>query len=281
MKPLGEPGVLAASDLYLSFPSEFARKNLFFIDRCGHYVLDRHYLISRSAPAEIRFLILYVTKGSLSLVVGSRDYTIHENEIAIVDTRVYHIYASNGNAQMYWIGFDGASSESLVAEICRYSHVYTPVVMSRTLEPVREIVSSFADGMTMSEEMISACIHLVLSALIDQAKTTIRAEDTAVSESIRYIQTHYQEALTLTQLAARAYLNPGYFSTKFKKETGSSPKEYILNIRINAAKTLLANTGMTIRQVAASTGFQNEAYFSSYFKKKTGAAPSEWRTYHE
>src|SRR5699024_734721 len=215
MKPLGEPGVLAASDLYLSFPSEFARKNLFFIDRCGHYVLDRHYLISRSAPAEIRFLILYVTKGSLSLVVGSRDYTIHENEIAIVDTRVYHIYASNGNAQMYWIGFDGASSETLVAEICRYSHVYTPVAMSRTLEPVREIVSSFADGMTMSEEMISACIHLILSALIDQAKTTIRAEDTAVSESIRYIQTNYQEYLTLTQMADRACLNPGYFTIKF------------------------------------------------------------------
>ncbi len=280
MKPIGEAGILEPSDLYINFPSTFARKNLFFLDRCGHYFLNRHYLISRSAPTEIRFLILYVTKGSLSLIVGAKDYTIHENEIAVVDTRKYHIYASNELTEMYWIGFDGCSSEALVTEICRYGHVYVPINLTRTYDIIREILNGYRNQAPLCEELTSSYIHLILSDILMRTKMKKNARDSIISEIMNYIQIHYQESLTLTGLADIACLNPSYFSTKFKEETGISPKEYLLNTRLNAAKILLSDTGLTIRQVAVSTGFQNDAYFSYYFRKKLGVSPSEYRQAH-
>ena len=280
MKPLGEPGVLAASDLYLSFPSEFARKNLFFIDRCGHYVLDRHYLISRSAPAEIRFLILYVTKGSLSLVVGSRDYTIHENEIAIVDTRSTismlptETHRCTGSALTALLGDTGR--RNLPLQPCIHSGCHVP--HSGTC-PGNCLVLCRRDDHERGNDFRlypsdSVCPHRPGKNHHPCGRYGRIREHPLYSDPL--------SGISDSDTAGRpGLLKPGILFHKFKKETGSSPKEYILNIRINAAKILLSNTGMTIRQVAACTGFQNEAYFSSYFKKKTGAAPSEWRTYHE
>ena len=277
MKTIGEAGVLAESERYITFPSDFARENLFFMDQCGHYYMDRHYLISRSAPKEIRFLIMYMIKGSLSLVTSSGDYTVSENEVAIVDTRNYHIYAANCHSEMYWIGFDGWISDRMVTEICRYGNVFIPGTPSHTLDPLREILHAFHEQIPLDEEVISAYIHLILSDLLQCARMKSSKKDVMILKAAQYIQMHYSEQITLDQLADMACLNPSYFSTKFKKIMGMSPKEYILNTRMRAAKILLQDTNQTVQQVAANTGFQYDAYFSNYFRRKMGLTPGEWR----
>lgn len=277
MKPIGEAGVLAESERYINFPSDFAREHLFFMDQCGHYYLDRHYLISRSSPKEIRFLIMYVVKGSLSLVTSSGDYTVSENEIAVVDTRNYHIYAANGYTEMYWIGFDGLTSEYMVNEICRYGNVFVPITSSHTLEPMREITQAFQRQKPLDEEMVSAYIHLILADILQRARMKINQKDAMIQKTVQYIQMHYAEQITLEELAEIACLNPSYYSTKFKKVMGVSPKEYIINTRMRAAKILLQDTNLTVQQVAASTGFQYDAYFTNFFRRKMGLTPGEWR----
>ena len=81
----------------------------------------------------------------------------------------------------------------------------------------------------------------------------------------------------IEDMAKACYLSPDHFSRLFKKQMGMSPKAYIINSRIQAAKGLLLSSGYSIEEIADQCGFQNVFYFSRLFKKKTGLPPSSFR----
>lgn len=92
-----------------------------------------------------------------------------------------------------------------------------------------------------------------------------------------YIHSHIYEDLTRETLASIVYLNADYLSHIFKKETGYSLTNYVIEERIKKAKQLLRQNNMSIRDIAIACGFQNISYFSRQFKKSTGMTPREFR----
>ncbi|MDF2924889.1 MAG: AraC family transcriptional regulator [Paenibacillaceae bacterium] len=92
-----------------------------------------------------------------------------------------------------------------------------------------------------------------------------------------YIKKNYAEPLERETLAEIASLSPSYFSTVFKQVAGYTPTQYITNIRLDQAKQLLQNTGMTICEVARQVGFQDPLYFGRVFANHTGLPPREFR----
>jgi iron complex transport system substrate-binding protein len=93
----------------------------------------------------------------------------------------------------------------------------------------------------------------------------------------RYLHHHYQEGITLDFLANQYNYSPRYLSMKFKQQTGASPIEYLIQIRINESKKLLLETGATLRVIAAQVGYADEYYFSRLFKKQTGLSPARYQ----
>lgn len=98
-----------------------------------------------------------------------------------------------------------------------------------------------------------------------------------IQKSIAYMQAHYQENLTLTDISRIIGFSVSYFSYLFKQETGKNYIEYLNEIRLLAAMRDLRDTDEKIVTVAQKHGFQNLEYFSRYFKKKTGESPARWR----
>ena len=68
-----------------------------------------------------------------------------------------------------------------------------------------------------------------------------------------------------------------YFRIVFKKKTGMSPKEFILETRLEAAKKMLADKSISLSDIASKCGFEYYSRFSLFFKSKTGATPTEYR----
>lgn len=98
-----------------------------------------------------------------------------------------------------------------------------------------------------------------------------------IQKSIEYMQAHYRESLSLTDISRTIGLSVSYFSYLFKQETGKNYIEYLNEIRLLATMRDLKNTDEKIVVVAQKHGFQNLEYFSRYFKKKTGESPARWR----
>ena len=113
--------------------------------------------------------------------------------------------------------------------------------------------------------------------LFTQSRQAAASQDTAVATVKAYIESHLSDELDRDTLAAMVYLNADYLSHLFKKDTGSSLINYIIDRRIAHSKELLAKGEMSIRDIAITCGFQNISYFSRQFKKSTGMTPRQFK----
>lgn len=101
--------------------------------------------------------------------------------------------------------------------------------------------------------------------------------DLRVRKLGEYLEAHYQEQLTLNDIARHLALSEAYTSSFIKKNTGSNFSELLRSIRINHAKKMLATTEDTLRSIAEACGFSSEFHLSKVFKQQTSESPSAFR----
>ena len=98
-----------------------------------------------------------------------------------------------------------------------------------------------------------------------------------VQKSIVFIDKHYSENISLSDLSDKLDINNAYLSRIFKKETGNSITDYINNVRIEEAKSLIQNTNKKMYEIAEQTGFSSTQRFFLIFKKVVGSSPGDFR----
>ncbi len=97
-----------------------------------------------------------------------------------------------------------------------------------------------------------------------------------VEQLVNYLDDHYNEKVSLDQIAEFMYLSPFYISIIFKRETGDTPIRHLINIRLEKAKELLESGYVgSIQEVAAMVGYDDAYHFSKLFKKHYGITPSQ------
>lgn len=120
------------------------------------------------------------------------------------------------------------------------------------------------------------------SAYIEFRNT--QTEEPAVSVMVKraqqLIQEHYNEGITLDEIARKLFVSEEYLSTQFKKETGVTFSETIRKFRIEKVKELLLNSSLKLNQIAEMTGYADPKYMSKVFKEEVGVLPAEYRKIH-
>ena len=94
---------------------------------------------------------------------------------------------------------------------------------------------------------------------------------------LNYIDSHFNQKITLEELSDKVYLHPCYLAALFKKETGDTFGNYLTNIRIKTSKALLTKTDYSYSQIAYSLGFCSQSHFTKVFHQHTGYTPKEFR----
>lgn len=98
-----------------------------------------------------------------------------------------------------------------------------------------------------------------------------------IRKAVVYLNEHYAERITVDQLAKMANYSNVQFRRLFRNLTQQKPSEYILNVRLNAAKTLLTSTDDKIGDIAMACGFYDHAHFIRMFRANTGQTPAAYR----
>lgn len=86
-----------------------------------------------------------------------------------------------------------------------------------------------------------------------------------------------ERSLSLAEIAAVAHLSPFHFSRAFKQATGTAPHRFVVERRVDRAKTLLAEPDISLAEIAAAVGFANQAHFSTMFRRVTSMTPRQYR----
>ena len=124
-------------------------------------------------------------------------------------------------------------------------------------------------------EAVKSCIasaHRIVSG-DDTEKTSYDP----VYCAIDYIHRNIEKNITREDVSAYIHMNTDYFSRIFKNQVGRTVKDYIIDVKMDAAKKLLSSTDLPVNIIAVKTGFSSLSWFSQVFRKQIGLTPMEFR----
>lgn len=152
---------------------------------------------------------------------------------------------------------EGGMNEELAYDLsdCYIRYVYT-------LEDVTQIMQ------------ISVTCAIDYAQRVKQAKIRLSLP---VKQCRDYVKAHLAVKITVADLAAHCGRTPEYLSQLFRKELGLSPKEYILQQKLEASREVLLTTNDSISDIALKYGFSTHSKFSQHFKEVYGMSPSDYR----
>jgi AraC-like DNA-binding protein len=108
----------------------------------------------------------------------------------------------------------------------------------------------------------------------------ITEKDNSINEIITYLLSNYDKKLQLTDLTYKFNINRTSLNEDFKKATGYTVMNYLLNLRIHLAMSMLKDTALQVSEIMYRVGFANISHFVRSFKKITGLSPMEYRRLH-
>ena len=98
-----------------------------------------------------------------------------------------------------------------------------------------------------------------------------------VLRAVNWMQTNYMNPVSISALAGELNLDRSYFSTLFRRQTGRSPQQYLTELRLEKARTLLLEYGYRPGEAAQAVGYADIFSFSRMFKRHYGVSPSALR----
>ncbi len=105
-------------------------------------------------------------------------------------------------------------------------------------------------------------------------------EGEVTTRVIAYMKSHLGEKLTIEEICENVHYNKSYIFRIFKRETGKTPMDYFVRLKVERAKQLLREGNLNIAQIAENLAFDTANYFSKTFKKIAGTTPASYKARH-
>lgn len=281
-----EQGVTPGSEVFFSTPSKLAESVLFYLYRCGRYLLTTEYSITRKNFNS--YLIFYIEKGSLQIENEGKNYLAHSGDICIINCHLPHSYRANEEGTILdWLHFDGSNTAKFYRHILdRHKAVFPIGEQSSIYQDIQWLLQCNRQAEKesrhlLAEDLISSRIHHMLASMLfaisDSSGVLNSSRNPSIEKAISYIQEHYGEAIGVNDIAAAVNLSRFHFTRLFKAELGYSPHEYLSTVRMNRAKELLKSSNYSIAEIAQMVGYEYTSSFSTVFQNKIGVTPKKYR----
>jgi AraC-like DNA-binding protein/quercetin dioxygenase-like cupin family protein len=247
---------------------------------------DHHHFSFRQGRVIDEYQLIYITagKGVLQTKSGGK-FEISAGDGFLIYPGEWHRYKPDTRSGWTenWVGFKGNNSFLQSSEhlLSRKSPMFSIGMDDRLIRQLSNIFEMVKSDFVGAEYVLSGSVIFLIGHILTHLK---RQELKITSQTDEIIMTaksllegQFSEKVNLEGIASQLNISYVWFRTYFKKHTGFSPYDYLLNIRINHARLLLKNSNSSVKEISQSSGFESQQQFSKTFKKKTGLSPLQFR----
>lgn len=227
------------------------------------------------------YYLMLLLEGTLEIQCGDTFLHLSPGDAVIYPPEhAYGYQLMQPERMVYlWVHFTGNAVPELLQsrrlETSRVFHLNDSEDMQQDFEAIQRLLLT-KPPFFLEESAIR--LELLLTHAARAANTTQQPSPAdRLQTSLRHLNLHYAEPLHLEALASMEYLSPSRYSALFRRATGLSPQQYLINLRLKNAQDLLTTTDISIAEVARSVGYDDALYFSRLFHRHTGQTPSTVR----
>ena len=193
-------------------------------------------------------------------------------------------FADEKNPWVYtWVEFDGMKAREFVIQsgLTYNNPVYTSQVPSECEKMKNELLYLAHNANNPPLELMGH-FYLFLSAMINSSAGRRKIaggnlNEFYIHEAVAFIERHYQDEITIEDIANFCNLDRSYLGKMFKCELKISPQGFLIRFRMNKACELMKITKHSIGEISAMVGYQDIFSFSRAFKQMIGKSPRKWR----
>ncbi|MHB1627930.1 MAG: helix-turn-helix domain-containing protein [Bacilli bacterium] len=271
-------------------PSETARRMWFYVRSVGWCACSPDQDATRESIYDYR--LQYIIRGSGQVRQNDRVFPAPAGSVVFLDMRREHrcVASSQDPWEILWVHFGGRQCADYFQLLLSDEF---PVCATKNSGKLKKLFLRLYDLIASQppdcEVRASHCIAGILAELVadriqegdDALSLAPSVYPDAVRDGIDFMENHFCERLALETIAQHVALSPFHYARVFKRATGMSVMTRLLQIRIAQAKIMLAETDLSVRDIAEKCGFVDQGYFGKQFKRSEEATPSEFRALHK
>lgn len=228
--------------------------------------------------------IIHVVDGEVLLFEGSNTYHLKKDNIAVIMPSVTHSAKSlTENAWIKGLVFNLKVLNQPVSFTKSADYLLVDESMpfySQLLDEFEKSTKLYHRQSPAYRMEMRSHLLMILAVLTNMGFIIPEDENNLhkrLTPALKYISEHFADPIKISDLASLICVCDDHFIRLFKSATSKTPSEYIMDLRISKAMSLLSTDTYSVSEIAEKTGFINSSYFTKTFKRKLGITPTKYR----
>lgn len=236
-----------------------------------------NYRIQRSPVRN--FILEHIVSGKGYILLNGKNYSVSAGDTYLLKSGENCVYFSDDNDpyQKLWVNFSGEFAQKLISLYHLNETVYHNVSLAESFEKLYAIDKISTDISDVHHELATVITEMVL-LLAKSIEKREQLSETAIAIRSE-LSLHLNSAYNLDELSRKFYLSKSEIIRCFKSAYGTTPYQFLLELKMNYAKTMLENATSSIKEIAEHLGFSSPYHFSEVFKKHVGLSPLQYRVH--
>ena len=229
-------------------------------------------------------LLIYCFAGEGYLDTESWSGKVKAGEVVLLPAGVSHRYTADKENpwSVYWAHFSGVQAADYIAHMdYKETHPvvfvgHSPILISQFRAALNAASPAYNKvSLVYSANANKQILNYIAKLINDESSHKVSGIDLDMMQTL--MLQNLDKALSLDWMAKQANLSKYHFSKKYKQQTGYSPIQHFLKMKVEYARYLLETSDSTVQEIADKVGYDDALYFSRLFKKEEGVAPQTYR----
>jgi len=283
------------------FKNEGCPINLSRVDR--RHKLTHAYDLTETEHFHDFIELVFILNGQGTQVLEGNEYLVSAGDVFVLQGNQRHYFKDSGSVEIVNLMFDGLNNPTIITDKVKQLDGYKALFI---LEPQYRSNYHFKNMLHLTRDELATIevilntmfaeqnqkmagyeiilvnrleeLIILLSRQYSSIKTTKAKALVRIGKVIDYLENNFRENIYIETLSEIAFMSKRNFMRTFHGAVGSSPINYLKQVRLQKARALLRESNLQVDEISSACGFADSNYFIKCFRQAYGTTPNKFRT---